>query len=99
MLEFENEMFLSALQEDGLTITAKGLGLEAVFLNLLKVSCPSSPPPHSLKRMTSKDEALHITRDPRDGRNEIELIPTSVKSSPIRVGIKKPTQKNPKKPT
>jgi hypothetical protein len=46
MLEFENEMFLSALQEDGLTITAKGLGLEAVFLNLLKVSCPhpSHPP-------------------------------------------------------
>jgi hypothetical protein len=37
MLEYENEMFLSALQEDVLTITAKGLGLEAVFLNLLKV--------------------------------------------------------------
>ena len=37
MLEYENEMFLSALQEDGLTITAKGLGLENVFLSLLKV--------------------------------------------------------------
>ena len=37
MLEYENEMFLSALQEDGLTITAKGLGLETVFLSLLKV--------------------------------------------------------------
>lgn len=39
MLDYENEMFLSALQEDGLTITAKGLGLEQVFLNLLKVYC------------------------------------------------------------
>ena len=37
MLEYENEMFLSALQEDGLTIVAKGLSLENVFLNLLKV--------------------------------------------------------------
>lgn len=39
MLDYENEMFLSAMQEDGLTITAKGLGLEQVFLNLLKVYC------------------------------------------------------------
>lgn len=37
MLEYENEMFLSALQEDGLTIVAKGLGLESMFINLLKV--------------------------------------------------------------
>jgi len=39
MLEYENEMFLSCLQEDGLTISAKGLGLEQVFLSLLKVYC------------------------------------------------------------
>eukprot|EP00092_Neocalanus_flemingeri_P022527 GFUD01024429.1.p1 GENE.GFUD01024429.1~~GFUD01024429.1.p1 ORF type:complete len:846 (-),score=291.30 GFUD01024429.1:125-2662(-) len=39
MLDYENEMFLSAMQEDGLTVTAKGLGLEQVFLNLLKVYC------------------------------------------------------------
>ena len=37
MLDYENEMFLSAMQEDGLTITAKGLGLEHVFLNIIKV--------------------------------------------------------------
>jgi len=36
MLDYENEMFLSAMQEDGLTITAKGLGLEHVFLNIIK---------------------------------------------------------------
>ena len=37
MLAYENEMFLSSMQEDGLTIVAKGLGLENVFLNVVKV--------------------------------------------------------------
>ena len=37
MLAYENEMFLSALQEDGITIAAKGLGLERVFLSMVKV--------------------------------------------------------------
>ncbi|XP_043278151.1 DNA repair endonuclease XPF [Venturia canescens] len=37
MLEYENQMFLEALQEDGLMIVAKGLGLETVFANILKV--------------------------------------------------------------
>ena len=37
MLAYENEMFLTSMQEDGLTIVAKGLGLETVFLNVIKV--------------------------------------------------------------
>ncbi|KAK0178142.1 hypothetical protein PV328_002119 [Microctonus aethiopoides] len=37
MLEYENQMFLEVLQEDGLVIAAKGLGLETVFANILKV--------------------------------------------------------------
>ncbi len=37
MLEYENEMLLSSMQEDGLTIAAKGLSLEKVILNMLKV--------------------------------------------------------------
>ncbi|KAK2583994.1 hypothetical protein KPH14_006454 [Odynerus spinipes] len=36
MLEYENEMFLEMIQEDGLVITAKGLGIETVFVNILK---------------------------------------------------------------
>jgi len=32
-------MFLTCMQEDGLTIVAKGLGLEQVFLNVIKVHC------------------------------------------------------------
>ena len=37
MLDFENQMFLDILNEDGLVIAAKGIGLESVFVNLLKV--------------------------------------------------------------
>ncbi|XP_012218802.1 DNA repair endonuclease XPF [Linepithema humile] len=36
MLEYENQIFLEILQEDGLVITAKGLGIEAVFANVIK---------------------------------------------------------------
>ena len=37
MLEYETEMLLTALQEDGLTVAARGLGLEQVFLSLVQV--------------------------------------------------------------
>lgn len=36
MLEYENQIFLEILQEDGLVITAKGLGIETVFVNVIK---------------------------------------------------------------
>lgn len=39
MLDYENQMFLDILHEDGLLISAKGLGIETVFLNLIKVYC------------------------------------------------------------
>ena len=37
MLDFENQMFLDILNEDGLVVAAKGIGLESVFISLLKV--------------------------------------------------------------
>lgn len=37
MLEYENQMFLDILHEDGLIVSAKGLNIEEVFQNLLKV--------------------------------------------------------------
>ncbi|GLH07493.1 DNA repair endonuclease XPF [Gryllus bimaculatus] len=37
MLEYENQMFLDVLHQDGLLVTAKGLSLETIFLNLVKV--------------------------------------------------------------
>ncbi|XP_011692831.1 PREDICTED: DNA repair endonuclease XPF [Wasmannia auropunctata] len=36
MLEYENEIFLEILQEDGLVIMAKGLGIETIFANVIK---------------------------------------------------------------
>ncbi|KAL6435890.1 hypothetical protein ACFW04_005629 [Cataglyphis niger] len=36
MLEYENQIFLEIIQEDGLVITAKGLGIETVFANVIK---------------------------------------------------------------
>ncbi|XP_065217330.1 DNA repair endonuclease XPF isoform X2 [Planococcus citri] len=39
MLEYENQMFLDSLHEDGLLISAKGLGVETVFCNMVKVYC------------------------------------------------------------
>ena len=37
MLPYANQMFLDILHEDGLVVTAKGLGLDDVFFSLLKV--------------------------------------------------------------
>ncbi|XP_066585729.1 DNA repair endonuclease XPF-like isoform X2 [Prorops nasuta] len=37
MLDYENQMFLEILQEDGLVVVAKGLGLETVVGNIIKV--------------------------------------------------------------
>ncbi|KAL5021200.1 hypothetical protein ScPMuIL_000355 [Solemya velum] len=37
LLEYENQIFLDLFHEDGLLVTAKGLGIERVFLNFLKV--------------------------------------------------------------
>ena len=36
MLEYENQMFLEIIHEDGLVVVAKGLGLETVFANVLR---------------------------------------------------------------
>lgn len=41
MLEYENQMFLDILNVNGLVVAAKGIGLESVFINLLKVYCDS----------------------------------------------------------
>ncbi|XP_076352632.1 DNA repair endonuclease XPF-like [Tachypleus tridentatus] len=37
LLQFENELILKLVEEDGLVITAKGLGIERVLMNLIKV--------------------------------------------------------------
>ncbi|XP_070562512.1 DNA repair endonuclease XPF-like isoform X2 [Ptychodera flava] len=42
LLDYENHMFLDAFHDDGLLITARGLGVERVFLNFLKLYCDPS---------------------------------------------------------
>ncbi|XP_030852545.1 DNA repair endonuclease XPF [Strongylocentrotus purpuratus] len=39
LLEYENEMFLNAFQEDGLLVVARGLGISRLMLNFLKLYC------------------------------------------------------------
>ncbi|KAF5287071.1 hypothetical protein FQA39_LY16056 [Lamprigera yunnana] len=39
MLEFETQIFLDALHKDGLVVTAKGLNMDVVITNILKVYC------------------------------------------------------------
>ncbi|KAK2179590.1 hypothetical protein NP493_480g01020 [Ridgeia piscesae] len=39
MLEYENQIFLDAFHDDGLLVLARGLGIERIFLNFLKLHC------------------------------------------------------------
>ncbi|XP_055884668.1 DNA repair endonuclease XPF-like [Biomphalaria glabrata] len=39
MLEFENQIFLDTFQEDGLLIMSRGLGINRIFAEFLKVYC------------------------------------------------------------
>ncbi|XP_064605253.1 DNA repair endonuclease XPF-like [Liolophura sinensis] len=39
LLDYENQMFLDAFHEDGLLVTAKGLGIDRILKNFIKVHC------------------------------------------------------------
>ncbi|XP_071490340.1 DNA repair endonuclease XPF-like [Diadema antillarum] len=39
LLEYENEMFLDAFHEDGLLVVARGLGIERLMINFVKLYC------------------------------------------------------------
>ncbi|XP_072024102.1 DNA repair endonuclease XPF-like [Amphiura filiformis] len=41
LLEYENEMFLDLCQENGLLVTARGLGIDRILLNFIKLHCDS----------------------------------------------------------
>ncbi|XP_052776482.1 DNA repair endonuclease XPF-like isoform X1 [Mya arenaria] len=42
LLEYEQQIFLDAFHDDGLLITARGLGLERILVNFFKVYCDPS---------------------------------------------------------
>ncbi|XP_037092909.1 DNA repair endonuclease XPF-like [Pollicipes pollicipes] len=59
MLEYETQMLLDLLHEDGLLVTAKGLGLERLFAALVRVLC--DPAQLVLVLGTSRAEEEHVT--------------------------------------
>lgn len=73
MLPYENQMFLDILHEDGLIICAKGLGLEIVLLNIIKVFCD----PGNLVLVvgsSTPEEDFWITQLKKDGIKPLPKI-------------------------
>ncbi|KAL5241016.1 hypothetical protein ACI65C_008426 [Semiaphis heraclei] len=73
MLPYENQMFLDILHEDGLVICAKGLGLEIVLLNVIKVFCD----PGNLVLVvgsSTPEEEFWITQLKKDGIKPLPKI-------------------------
>ncbi|KAK9309706.1 hypothetical protein QLX08_000705 [Tetragonisca angustula] len=86
MLEYENQMFLEILHEDGLVITAKGLGIETVFANILKVYID----PGNLVLVlgtTNHDEEYFIDFLKSHGLQQLPRVVSSEYSSDEREGM------------
>ncbi|XP_033177140.1 DNA repair endonuclease XPF isoform X2 [Bombus impatiens] len=86
MLEYENQIFLEILHEDGLVITAKGLGLETVFANILRAYID----PGNLVIVlgtTNHDEQYFIDFLKSQGLNQLPRIVSSEYTSDEREGL------------
>lgn len=69
-------MFLDVLHEDGLLVAAKGLGIETVFLNLLKVYCD----PGNLVIVvgtSSKEEEFYVAQLEAEGVKPLPKVITT----------------------
>ncbi|XP_076665620.1 DNA repair endonuclease XPF mei-9 isoform X1 [Andrena cerasifolii] len=84
MLEYENQMFLEVLHEDGLVITAKGLGIETVFANVLRAY---TDPGNLIIILgtTNHDEQYFIETLQNYGVKQLPRVVTSECSSDERV--------------
>uniref|UniRef100_T1J6Q8 DNA repair endonuclease XPF n=1 Tax=Strigamia maritima TaxID=126957 RepID=T1J6Q8_STRMM len=87
MLPYENEAFLEIISEDGLTVFAKGLGLERLFFNIIKVNCELSNLVFVIG--VTDDEAKYLCYELEKGKNVSQLpkIINSAYSSADRQGI------------
>lgn len=76
MLEYENQILLDILNEDGLIISAKGLGIETVILNLIKVY---SDPGNLVIVVgtTNKEEEFYISQLKSQGVNPLPKVITT----------------------
>ncbi|XP_046672972.1 DNA repair endonuclease XPF isoform X1 [Homalodisca vitripennis] len=76
MLEYENQMFLDVLHENGLLVAARGLRLETVIMNLMKVYCD----PGNLVLVlgtASREEEYFVTELERQGVSPLPRVITS----------------------
>ncbi|XP_076181212.1 DNA repair endonuclease XPF-like isoform X1 [Ptiloglossa arizonensis] len=83
MLDYQNQMLLEIVQEDGLLVAAKGLGLDTVFANILKAFID----PGNLVIVlgtTNYDEQYFIDILKTFGVNQLPLVVTSEYSADER---------------
>ncbi|XP_075686246.1 DNA repair endonuclease XPF [Rhinoderma darwinii] len=78
LLEFENQIFLDLFHEDGLVITARGLGIDRILQNFLKLYCDPGNLVLVLNTDTAEEEYLieqmrseGVTHLPRIITNEV----------------------------
>lgn len=78
-------MFLDILHEDGLVVAAKGLGIDTVFLNLLKVY---SDPGNLVIVVgsTSKEEEFYVAQLEAEGVKPLPKIITTEYAASDRWG-------------
>ncbi|XP_054274769.1 DNA repair endonuclease XPF-like [Macrosteles quadrilineatus] len=76
MLEYENQMFLDILHEDGLLVAARGLRMETVIMNLMKVYCD----PGNLVLVlgaSQREEEFFVTELEKQGVTPLPRVITS----------------------
>lgn len=78
LLEYENQIFLDLFHEDGLVITARGLGIDRILQNFLKLYCDPGNLVLVLNTNTAEEEYLieqmraeEVTHLPRIITNEV----------------------------
>lgn len=78
LLEYENQIFLDLFHEDGLVITARGLGIDRILQNFLKIYCDPGNLVLVLNTDTAEEEYLieqmrseEVTHLPRIITNEV----------------------------
>ncbi|RDD47919.1 DNA repair endonuclease XPF [Trichoplax sp. H2] len=76
LLEFDRQIFLDLLNEDGLVIMAKGLGVDRMMLNFLKLYC--SPKSFVLVLNTSNYQEEYFIEELK--AHNVDLIPKIITS-------------------
>ncbi|XP_045159646.2 DNA repair endonuclease XPF-like isoform X1 [Mercenaria mercenaria] len=76
LLEYEQQIFLDAFHEDGLLVTARGLGLERIITSFLKVYCDAANLVLVLSTL-SLDEEYYIEELEKDNVSPLPKVITN----------------------